>query len=105
MANEHKVASTVTVYTRSISICLNFWPGQTFNQMLGFLQPSTKCLDLGFTLKAMTLIEISSRTVYMLLNNCMATDIKVPKASPRGWPISHTFHDFKLTIPIIGPIQ
>ncbi len=34
----------------------------------------------------------------------MAHDIHVPKASNLGWLINQAFHDFKQTVPIIGPI-
>ncbi len=34
----------------------------------------------------------------------MAQDIHVPKASHLGWLINHAFHDFELTVPVIGPI-
>ncbi len=40
----------------------------------------------------------------MLFNNCTAKDIHVPKASHLGWLINQAFHDFELTVPVIGPI-
>ncbi len=56
------------------------------------------------TLEATPLIEVSSRAVYVLFNNCMAQDIHVPKASHLGWLINQAFHDFEITVPVIGPI-
>ncbi len=47
---------------------------------------------------------MSSRAVYVLFNNCTAQDIHVPKARHLGWLINQAFHDFKLTVPVIGPI-
>ncbi len=35
----------------------------------------------------------------------MAQDIHVPKAGHLGWLISQVFHDFVLTVPVIGPIS
>ncbi len=35
----------------------------------------------------------------------MAQDIHVPKAGHLGWLISQVFHDFELTVPVIGPIS
>ncbi len=92
-------------YSKSVSVHLNVRPGQTLNSKLSFFQPSRTCLKLGLTLEATPLIEVSSRAVYVLFNNCMAQDIHVPKASHLGWLINQAFHDFELTIPVIGPIH
>ncbi len=56
------------------------------------------------TLEATPLMEVSSRAVYVLFNNCTAQDIHVPKANHLGWLISQAFHDFELMVPVIGPI-
>ncbi len=74
------------------------------NSKLGFFQPSRTCLKLGLTLEATPLMEVSSRAVYVLFNNCTAQDIHVPKANHLGWLISQAFHDFELMVPVIGPI-
>ncbi len=50
------------------------------------------------------LIEVLSRALYVLFNNCMAQDIHIPKASHLGCLINQAFHDFVLTVPVIGPI-
>ncbi len=98
--------ATTPAYSKSVSVCLNMRPGQTlsFNSKLSFFQPSRTCLKLRLTLEATPLIEVSSRAVYVLFNNCMAQDIHVPKASHLGWLINQAFHDFELTVPVIGPI-
>ncbi len=96
--------ATILAYSKSVSVHLNMRPGQTLNSKLGFFQPSRTCLKLRLTLEATPLIEVSSHDVYVLFNNCMAQDIHVPKASHLGWLINQTFHDFELTVPIIGPI-
>ncbi len=49
-------------------------------------------------------MEVSSRAVYVLFNNCTAQDIHVPKANHLGWLISQALHDFELMVPVIGPI-
>ncbi len=49
-------------------------------------------------------MEVSSRTVYVLFNNCTAQDIHVPRANHLGWLIGQAFHDFELMVPVIGPI-
>ncbi len=95
--------ATVPAYSKSVSVRLKR-PGQTLNSKLSFFQPSRTCLKLGLTLEATPLIEVSSRAVYVLFNNCMAQDIHVPKASHLGWLINQAFHDFELTVPVIGPI-
>ncbi len=79
-------------------------PGKTLNSKLSFFQPSRTCLKLGLTLEATPLFEVSSRAVCVLFNNCMAQDIHVLKAIHLGWLINQAFHDFELTVPVIGPI-
>ncbi len=96
--------ATIHAYSKSVSIRLNMRPGQILNCKLGFFQPSRTCLKLVLTLEATPLIEVSSRAVYVLFNNCMAQDIHVPKASHLGWLVNQAFHDFELTVPFIGPI-
>ncbi len=96
--------ATIPAYSKSVSVRLNMRPGQTLNSKLSFFQPSRTCLKLGLTLEATPLIEVSSRAVYVLFNNCMAQDIHVPKASHLGWLINQAFHDFELMVPVIGPI-
>ncbi len=75
--------ATIPAYSKSVSVRLKR-PGQTLNSKLSFFQPSRTCLKLGLTLEATPLIEVSSRAVYVLFNNCMAQDIHVPKASHLG---------------------
>ncbi len=89
--------ATIPAYSKSVSVRLNMRPGQTLNSKLSFFQPSRTCIKLGLTLEATSLIEVSSA-------NCMAQDIHVPKASHLGWLINQAFHDFELTVPVIGPI-
>ncbi len=96
--------ATIPAYSKSVSVRLNMRPGQTLNSKLSFFQPSRTCLKLGLTLEATPLIEVSSRAVYVLFNNCMAQDIHVPKASHMGWLINQEFNDSELTVPVIGPI-
>ncbi|KAL1268841.1 hypothetical protein QQF64_034204 [Cirrhinus molitorella] len=102
MINEQE--ATIPAYSKSVSVRLNMRPGQTLNSKLGFFQPSRTCLKLVLTLEATPLIEVSSRAVYVLFNNCTAKDINVPKASHLGWLINQAFHDFELMVPVIGPI-
>ncbi len=96
--------ATIPAYSKSVSVRLNMRPGQTLNSELGFVQPSRTCLKLGLTLEATPLIEVSSRAVYVLFNNCTPQDIHVPKANHLGWLISQAFHDFELMVPVIGPV-
>ncbi len=84
--------ATIPAYSKSVSVRLNMRPGQTLNSKLSFFQPSRTCLKLGLTLEATPLIEVSSRAIYVLFNNCMAQDIHVPKASHLGWLINQAFH-------------
>ncbi len=76
--------ATIPAYSKSVSVRLNMRPGQTLNSKQGFFQPSRNCLKLRLTLEATPLIEVSSRAVYVLFNNCTDQDIHVPKASYLG---------------------
>ncbi len=96
--------ATIPAYSKIVSVRLNMQSGQTPNSKLSFFQPSRTCPKLGLTLEATPLIEVSSRAVYVLFNSCMVQDIHVPKASHLGWLINQAFHDFELTVPVIGPI-
>ncbi len=62
----------IPAYSKSVSVRLNMRPGQTLNSKLDFFQPSRTCLKFGLTLEATPLIEVSSRAVYVLFNNCTA---------------------------------
>ncbi len=92
--------ATIPAYSKCVSVRLNMQPGQTLNSKLGFFQPSRACLKLGLTLEATPLWSVIS---YVLFNNCTAQYIHVPKASYLGL-INQAFHDFELTVPVIGPI-
>lgn len=96
--------ATIPAYSKSVSVRLNMRPGHTLNSKLGFFQPSRTRLKLGLTLEATPLMEVSSRAVYVLINNCTAKDSNIPKVSHLGWLINQAFHDFELTVPVISPI-
>ncbi|XDV31948.1 hypothetical protein PO909_002865 [Leuciscus waleckii] len=99
--------TVVPAYTKGVAVRLNLRQGQTLNHTLAFFQPSPESVELGLTLEATPLTEVSSRVIYILFNNCTATDISIPKAYRLGWLVSHDFHDFHdfdLILPIIGPI-
>ncbi len=59
----------IPAYSKSVSVRLNMRPGQTLNSKLSFFQTSRTCLKLGLTLEATPLNEVSSRAVYVLVNN------------------------------------
>ncbi|KAG1941678.1 retrotransposable element [Pimephales promelas] len=96
--------TVVPAYTKGVAVRLNIRRGQTLNHTLGFFQQSPECIELGLTLEATPLTEVSSRAVYILFNNCIAVDITIPKAYRLGWLVSHDFPDFELTLPFIGPL-
>ncbi|RXN14514.1 P2Y purinoceptor 14-like protein [Labeo rohita] len=96
---------TVTpAYTKGVTVQLNLRCGQTLSHSLGFFQPSPERVELGLTLEATPLVEVTSRAVYILFNNCMAMDVRLPKAYHLGWLVSYDFQDFELVLPVIGTI-
>ncbi|RXN14959.1 NYNRIN-like protein [Labeo rohita] len=94
----------IPAYTKGVAVRLNLRCGQTLSHSLGFFQPSPECVELGLTLEATPLIEVTSRALYILFNNCMAMDVRVPKAYRLGWLVSYDFQDFELVLPVIGPL-
>ncbi|XP_042586362.1 uncharacterized protein LOC122138348 [Cyprinus carpio] len=96
--------TVIPAYTKGVAARLNMRCGQTLNHTLGFFQPSPECVELGLTLEATPLTEVSSHIVYILCNNWTVTDINIPKAYRLGWLVSHDFHDFERVRPVIGPI-
>ncbi|RXN35775.1 olfactory receptor 51B2-like protein [Labeo rohita] len=96
--------TVIPAYTKGVAVRLNLQCGQTLSHSLGFFQPSPECVELGLTLEATPLVEVTSRAVYILFNNCMAMDVRVPKAYRLGWLVSYDFQDFELVLPVIGPI-
>ncbi|RXN11474.1 hypothetical protein ROHU_030002 [Labeo rohita] len=77
--------TVIPAYTKGVAVRLNLRCGQTLSHSLGFFQPSPECVELGLTLEATPLIEVTSRALYILFNNCMAMDVRVPKAYRLGW--------------------
>ncbi|KAL1258525.1 hypothetical protein QQF64_009102 [Cirrhinus molitorella] len=100
----NELETTVPAYTKGVAVRLNLRRGQTLNHTLAYFQPSPECAELGLTLEATPLTEVTSRAVYILFNNCTATPIRLPRGYRAGWLISQNFHDLELTIPVIGPI-
>ncbi|KAL1268859.1 hypothetical protein QQF64_034222 [Cirrhinus molitorella] len=100
----NELETTVPAYTKGVAVRLNLRRGQTLNHTLAYFQPSPECAELGLTLEATPLTEVTSQAVYILFNNCTATPIRLPRGYRAGWLISQNFHDLELTIPVIGPI-
>ncbi|RXN39364.1 gag-pol fusion [Labeo rohita] len=96
--------TVIPAYTKGVAVRLNLRCGQTLSHSLGFFQPSPECVELGLTLEATPLVEVTSRALYILFNNCMAMDVRVPKAYRLGWLVSYDFQDFELVLPVIGPL-
>ncbi|KAF7643479.1 hypothetical protein LDENG_00238730, partial [Lucifuga dentata] len=102
MANEHPVV--VPAHTKDVTIRLNIQAGQSLHHSQAFFQPSPLFFDMGLSLKATVLMEVSSRTAYLPIENRSAADIAIPKSTPLGWAINTRFHDFELCVPVIGRI-
>ncbi|KAL0159214.1 hypothetical protein M9458_042939, partial [Cirrhinus mrigala] len=74
--------TVVPAYTKGVTVRLNLRCGQTLSHSLGFFQPLPECVELGLTLEATPLVEVTSWAVYIL----------------------YDFQDFELVLPVIGPI-
>lgn len=95
---------TVPVCTQDVPIQIHMLAGQGLDHPHAFYQPAPLFFDLGLSLEAMPLLGLDSRSTILSVCNTQTGDILIPKATPLGWLISTDFHDFELSIPILGCI-
>ncbi|KAF7694124.1 hypothetical protein HF521_007877 [Silurus meridionalis] len=83
--------TVIPAYTKGVAVRLNLKCGQALSHSLGFYQPSPKSEELGLTLEATPLVEVTSRAVHILFNNCTAMDIRTilhHLSSPSDHPVT-----------------
>ncbi|KAK9979896.1 hypothetical protein ABG768_013304, partial [Culter alburnus] len=94
----------VPPYTKGGAVWLNRQCGQTLSHMLGSFTLSPEGVELGPTLKATPLTEVSPYAVHSWLNKCMVKDSSIPKAYHLEWIVDHGPYDFKLRLTVINLI-
>lgn len=67
-------------------------------------QPSTLFFQLGLSIQATPLMDLCTRSTYLLVQNNTGEDILIPKTTTLGWLISIEFQDPALRIPVIRQI-
>ncbi|KAK9979859.1 hypothetical protein ABG768_013267 [Culter alburnus] len=100
----HTQETVVPPYTKGGAVWLNRQCGQTLSHTLGSFTLSPEGVELGLTLKATPLTEVSPYVVHSWLNECMVTDISIPKAYHLEWTLNYNCHDCELRLTVTGSI-
>ncbi|KAJ8333831.1 hypothetical protein SKAU_G00411500 [Synaphobranchus kaupii] len=78
--------------------------GQELDSTQTFFQPSPHLFELNLMVCGSPLLEVTNRSVYLLVQNLTHRAIQVTARKPLGYLIDSSYHDFELTIPIIGEL-
>lgn len=74
------------------------------NAKLAISQPSVQLRDIGLSVRGNTQLEINNCASYLFVHNLTRYDIPIPTYPPLGYLINRSFHDFELTVPVIGEL-
>lgn len=69
-----------------------------------FFQPLKPFVDLDLAVCGTPLLEVTNRSAYLLVQNPTRYDCSVPARQALGLLVDQGFHDFELTIPVIGEL-
>ena len=94
--------TVVPAYSKGVPVKLNLNTGQTLTNPVVTFHPAKACLRLGLSLEASPLLEVRSRSLHILFNNCTAATIRVPKRLILGYLIDYNFYDIEPQVPVIG---
>ena len=78
--------------------------GQELKSSPAFFQPLPFFLELHLTVCGTPLLELNHRSAYLLVQNLTSASLSVVARQPLGLFIDSSFHDFELTIPVIGEL-
>ncbi|KAL2076478.1 hypothetical protein ACEWY4_027942 [Coilia grayii] len=90
--------------TAGFSLKLVILRGQELPESQAFFQPLPPFLELKLTVCGTPLLELNFRSSYLLVQNLTNSSLLVPARRPLGLLIGKSFHDFELTIPVIGEL-
>ncbi len=97
-----EISVTVPAGTVGFPIRLALLKGQKMSGLQAFFQPLPRFLELNLTVCGTPLLELNNRSTYLLVQNLTRVPIQVTAWTPLGMLIDGSFHDFELTVPVIG---
>ncbi|KAJ8375526.1 hypothetical protein SKAU_G00061060 [Synaphobranchus kaupii] len=90
--------------TTGVPLRLMILRGQELDSTQTFFQPSPHLFELDLMVCGSPLLEVTNRSVYVLVQNLTHRAIQVTARKPLGYLIDSSYHDIELTIPIIGEL-
>lgn len=102
VASEHDVL--IPAMTAGFPLRLVIVKGQELPGSLAFFQPLPRFVGLNLTLCGNPLLELTHRSTYLLVQNLTRTPLTLTAMEPLGLLIDHSFHDFELSVPVIGEL-
>lgn len=100
----NEVDVTIPARTAGVPIRLIICKGQKLPVSQAFFQPSPRFGEPSLSVCGTPLLEVNNRTTYLLVQNLSHAPVQVPIKQPLGVLIDSSFHDFELTIPVIGEL-
>lgn len=96
-----EVDLTIPARTAGVPIRLVILKGQKVPGSQAFFQPF---FELNLSVCGTPLLELDNRSTYLLVQNPTHIPVQVTARRPLGMLIDSSFHDFELTIPVIGEL-
>ena len=90
--------------TAGFPLKLAILKGQELKGPQAFFQPLPLFQELSLTVCGTPLLELDHRSAYLLVQNSTSTVLSVAARQPLGLLIDSSYHDFELTIPVIGEV-
>lgn len=100
-----EISVTVPARTVGFPIRLALLKGQKIPGEQAFFQPLPRFLELNLPICGMPLLELNNRSSYLLVQNLTHVQIQIKAWQPLGMLVDSSFHDFELTIPVIGHLS
>uniref|UniRef100_A0A1A8CCG2 Gypsy retrotransposon integrase-like protein 1 n=1 Tax=Nothobranchius kadleci TaxID=1051664 RepID=A0A1A8CCG2_NOTKA len=98
-------ASTVLPpLVKGVPVRLTLMKHQKLPGTQAFFQPSPHFLELNLAVCGTPLLELNNRSAYLLVENPTRSPIHMPAGKPLGMLIDSSFHDFELSVPVIGQL-
>ena len=101
-AREFDVA--IPARTAGVSVHLMIRKGQELQCSQAFFQPAPYFFELNLTVCGTPLLELTNCSAYLLVQNLTNHTTQITAREPLGYLIDSAFHDFELTIPVIGEL-
>ena len=95
---------TIPARTAGVPIRLVILRGQKSYGSQAFFQPFNCFRKLNLSVCGTPLLELNHRSAYLLVQNLTNAPIQVMARQPLGMLVDSSFHDFELTIPVIGAL-